>query len=116
MKIERSHTDARMSQVVVYDNRVYLSGQVADRAPRQSVSRQTSDICRRIDELLTQAGSDKSKLLSATIWLSNIAYYDEMNTVWNNWLPAASAPARACVEARLAYPQFDVEIMIVAAV
>ena len=115
MDIERHHRDPRMSQIVSHGGLVYLSGQVADQAPDASVGRQTAAICERIDELLVEAGSDKSRLLTATIWLSSMAYYDEMNAVWNDWLPDDTAPARACVEARLARPCFDVEIMVTAA-
>ncbi|MFQ5934930.1 MAG: RidA family protein, partial [Acidiferrobacterales bacterium] len=80
-----------------------------------SVTDQTKDILARIDALLAKAGTDKSKLLSATIWLSDIRYYDEMNTVWDAWTTPDNAPARACVEAKLAFPQFDVEIAVIAA-
>ena len=68
----------------------------------------------QIDALLREAGSDKTKMLSATIWLADIRYYDEMNAVWDPWVPAGCAPARACVEARLAAPKFLVEIRVVA--
>lgn len=104
-----------MSQIVEHGDCIYLSGQVADRAPGAVVAEQTLDICGRIDELLAEAGTDRAHLLSAQIWLSDMRDYDEMNRVWNDWLPENCAPVRACVEARLAFPQFRVEIMVVAA-
>jgi len=80
------------------------------------VSEQTEDILARIDELLAEAGTDKSKALAATIWLTDIATFDEMNEVWNGWIDPANPPVRACVEAKLASPKFNVEIMVTAAV
>jgi enamine deaminase RidA (YjgF/YER057c/UK114 family) len=113
--IKRISPAKRMSQAVVHGNMVFLAGQVAQRAAGASVDEQTKDIVARIDELLTEAGSDKTKLLSATIWLTDIATYDEMNEIWDAWVAPGAAPARACVEARLAAPQFTVEIAVVAA-
>lgn len=115
MAIERLHTRARMSQVVIHGEVVYLAGQVAEGAPGTPVEAQTRDILARIDALLAEAGTDKSKLLSATIWLTDMNRFDEMNAAWDAWTAPDAAPARACVEARLAAPQFDVEIMVVAA-
>ena len=113
--IKRISPAKRMSQAVVCGNLVFLAGQVAQRAPGASVAQQTKDILARIDELLAEAGTDKTKLLSATIWLTDIATFDEMNELWDGWVAPGAAPARACVEARLAAPQFTVEIAIVAA-
>ena len=115
MTIERYHSNERMSQIVVHKDIVYLSGQVADKAPGASIVDQTQAICDRIDQLLDEVGTNKSNLLSATIWLSDIRHYDEMNKAWNAWLDMGTSPARACVEAKLAYPEFDVEIMVVVA-
>ena len=116
MSIERFHSGPRMSQAVKNAGVVYLAGQVAQRAPGASVSAQTADILARIDELLAEAGTDKSKALSASIWLSDIATFDEMNAVWDQWIDPSNPPSRACVEAKLASPKFSVEIMLVAAV
>jgi enamine deaminase RidA (YjgF/YER057c/UK114 family) len=105
-----------MSQVVVHGKTVYLAGQVAQEAPGASVADQTRDILQRIDKYLGEAGSDKSKLLAATIWLADMDTFSEMNKLWDAWVDPANPPARACVEARLAAPQFTVEIMVTAAV
>ena len=113
--IERIDTGQRMSQVVINADTVYLAGQVAFDAPGASVADQTKDVLKRIDNLLSQAGTDKTKLLSATIWLTDINDFDEMNSVWDAWVSPGNAPARACVESALAAPQFNVEIGIIAA-
>ncbi len=115
MTIKRMHTGPRMSQVVVNENTVYLAGQVALDAPGASATEQTKDILSRIDTLLAEAGTNKSKLLSTTIWLSDIGLYEEMNAVWDVWIDPANPPARACVESKLAMPKYDVEIMVTAA-
>jgi enamine deaminase RidA (YjgF/YER057c/UK114 family) len=105
-----------MSQIVVHGNTVYLAGQVAQEAPGATVVDQTRDILQRIDQYLDEAGTDKSKVLAATIWLSDMDTFSEMNEAWDAWVDPANPPARACVEARLAAPQFTVEIMVTAAV
>ena len=104
-----------MSQGVVHGDTVYLAGQVAQNARGGSVKEQTQDICAAIDSLLAEAGSDKSKLLSATIWITDMRTFNDMNEVWDAWIDPANPPARACVESRLAAPGFDVEIGIIAA-
>ena len=116
MSIMRKHSGPRMSQVVVHGDTVYLAGQVAQEAPGASVAEQTRDILQRIDQYLAEAGSDKSKALAATIWLTDMDTFAEMNEVWDAWIDPENPPARACVEARLAAPQFTVEIMVTAAV
>tara|TARA_R110000787_G_scaffold16622_68_gene51940 strand:+ start:19807 stop:20157 length:351 start_codon:yes stop_codon:yes gene_type:complete len=115
MTIERKQTAARMSQIVIHGDTVYLAGQVAKNAPGATVKEQTEDILANVEKLLAEAGTDKTKLLSANIWLSNIQDFAEMNSVWDAWVPEGHAPCRACVEARLASPKFTVEMMIVAA-
>ena len=115
MSIERKQTNQRMSQIVIHGDTVYLAGQVAKNAPGASVTEQTKDILATIDSLLAEAGTDKSKLLSATIWLASIGDFDEMNSVWDTWISPGNAPARACVEARLASSKFTVEIGLIAA-
>ncbi len=115
MTIERRHVATRMSQLVIHGNTVYLAGQVAQNKPGATVAEQTADILQAIDSLLAEAGSDKSKILSATIWLSDIRSFQEMNEVWDTWVPEGNAPARACVEAKLASTNYTVEIGIIAA-
>ena len=104
-----------MSQAVVHGNTVYTAGQVAQREGGESVAKQTANILEQIDELLSEAGTDKTKLISATIWLSDISTFAEMNEVWDGWVPDGHAPCRACVESKLASPRFTVEIMVTAA-
>jgi enamine deaminase RidA (YjgF/YER057c/UK114 family) len=114
MSITRNHTNTRMSQSVIHGNTIYLAGQVAnDRSANISV--QTEQVLEKIDQLLTEAGSDRSHILSAQIWLANIGHFAEMNQVWDAWAPEGDAPARACIEARLASPDLLVEIGIIAA-
>ena len=113
--IQRFGVGPRMSQAVAHGDVVYLAGQVALGAPGASVADQTRDILNRIDTLLAEAGSDKTKLLSATIWLADIATFAEMNAVWDAWVAQGHTPARACVEAKLAASDYTVEIAVVAA-
>lgn len=116
MSLTRLHTNDRMSQTVIHGNTVYLAGQVALSAPGESVAAQTKAILDQIDSLLAEAGTDKSKVLSATIWLCSMDDFAEMNGVWDAWAKGGNAPCRACVESpRLAAPQFTVEIGIIAA-
>jgi enamine deaminase RidA (YjgF/YER057c/UK114 family) len=112
--ITRHHTNQRMSQTVIHGDTVYLAGQVAA-DPSADVAGQTRQILQQIDGLLAEAGSDKTKALMATIWLSDISTFDQMNAEWDAWVPAGHAPARACVESKLAFPQYTVEIRVVAA-
>src|SRR5579862_1453692 len=114
MSIKRIKVGARMSQAVVHGDTVYLAGQVADNA-KDDVAGQTKQILSKIEGLLAEAGSDKSKLLSATIWLSDIRAFDEMNKVWDAWISPGNTPARACVEAKLARANLLVEIGVIAA-
>lgn len=116
MTINRIEAGPRMSQAVVHNGTVYLAGQVALDAPGKSVTEQTTAILARIDRLLANAGTDKTKLLQASIWLADISKFDEMNAVWDAWLAPGCSPARATVESKLAAPQFTVEIAVVAAV
>jgi enamine deaminase RidA (YjgF/YER057c/UK114 family) len=109
MSIQRFEAGPRMSQVVVHGNTVYLAGVVAHKAAGESVAKQTQDILATIDGHLAKAGSDKSKLLSANIYIT------EMNAAWDAWVSPGNTPARATVEAKLASPQYSVEIMVVAA-
>ena len=114
MAIEKHHTSPRMSQLVIHGDTIYLAGQVAN-DQEADITTQTQQVLDKIDEYLAEAGSDKRHILSAQVWLSNMAYYDQMNHVWEAWMPAGHAPARACIEARLALPTLLVEIGVIAA-
>ena len=114
-EIKRIETGARMSQAVIHNGIVYLAGQVGK--PGTSVTEQTREVLAQIDRLLAEAGSDKTRILSAQIWMADMANFAEMNAVWDAWVPAGTAPARACVQVgRLASPGWRVEIAVQAAV
>ena len=115
MKIERHETGPRMSKAVIHGDTVYLAGIVADSPKGKSVAEQTKNILSQIDGFLTLAGTDKTKLLSANIWITDMANFAEMNSVWDSWVSPGNTPARATVEAKLASPDYKVEIMVVAA-
>ncbi len=111
--IKRLHTNKRMSQIVIHGDTVYLAGVVAGDTSA-GVAGQTKQILQQIDAHLAEAGTDKAKILMATIWLSDIDTFDDMNGEWDAWVPEGDTPARACVESRLAGPQYKVEIRVVA--
>jgi len=116
MSITRFESNNRMSQCVVHGDTVYLAGQVAQNAKAASITDQTKDILQAIEKLLSQAGSNKANILSATIWLTSMDDFAEMNAVWDAWVDTSNPPARAAVESpRLATPDFQVEIMVTAA-
>ncbi|MBV1700247.1 MAG: RidA family protein [Hyphomicrobiales bacterium] len=115
MSIQRLGIGARMSRAVVHGSTVYLAGQVADKAVGASVPEQTHEILGIIDAILAEAGTDKTKILSATIYLADIATFSQMNSEWDKWVPQGHTPARATVEAKLAAPQYTVEIAVIAA-
>ena len=117
MTIERKHVGKRLSGLVIHRTAgtAYISGQVAD-DPTADVTGQTRQVLKLIDALLAEAGSDKSKILSATIYLPDIGDFAAMNAVWEQWVPPGQAPARATVEAKLARPDLRVEIQVIAAV
>ena len=115
MPIRRLHTEARYSEAVIHNGAVYLSGQLADDLSGD-IRQQTRETLAAIEHLLEEAGTSKSRLLSATIYLQNIADdYAGMNEVWDAWLVSGSAPARTTVQAQLYAPQVRVEITVVAA-
>ena len=116
MSLKRIGAGSRMSDAVIYGDRVYLSGYVAERAEGKSVKEQTQDILEQIDETLREAGSHKTKILKANIWLTDIQTWAEMNEAWDAWVVPGQAPARATVEAKLAGPGLDVEIMVEAVI
>ncbi len=113
MTIQRIQTNNRMSQAVVANGFIFLAGQVATDTALD-VAGQTRQILDKIDALLAETGSDKTKIVQATIWLADHKTFGDMNTVWDAWVPAGHAPARACVESALAFPPYTVEIGVVA--
>jgi enamine deaminase RidA (YjgF/YER057c/UK114 family) len=115
MSIQRFDTGPRMSQVVVHGDTVYLAGVVAKAAAGESVTKQTQEILSTIDGHLAKAGTDKSKLLTTTIYITDMKNFAEMNAVWDAWVSPGNTPARATVEVQLATPQLHVEIMVTAA-
>ncbi len=115
MKIVRHDTAVRLSKAVVHGDTVYLAGIVAEAPKGKSMAEQTRSILAQIDGFLAKAGTDKSRLLSANIWVADMAKFAEMNAVWDAWVSPGNAPARATVEAKLASPDYMVEIMVVAA-
>lgn len=115
MSITRIEAGPRMSDAVIHGGKVYLSGVVAGDSEGKSVKEQTKDILAQIDELLAQAGTDKSKLLKTNIWLTDITTISEMNSVWDAWVSPGNTPVRATVEAKLAGKGWNVEIMVEAA-
>jgi enamine deaminase RidA (YjgF/YER057c/UK114 family) len=113
MTIKRIQTGPRMSQAVIHNKTVYTAGQVAAGA---TVTIQTREILATIDALLAEANTDKSRLLSATIWLTDMATFAEMNAVWQAWVVAGETPARATVvSAQLASTEYRIEIAVIAA-
>jgi enamine deaminase RidA (YjgF/YER057c/UK114 family) len=114
VSIKRINPGKRLSQAVVHGDTVYVAGLVADDTSADVVG-QTRQILTKLEAVLASAGTDKSRLLSATIWLSDAASYDAMNSVWDSWVAAGTAPARACVESKLAGNAYRLEIAAVAA-
>lgn len=112
--IQRIKPGTRMSQAVIHNGTIYLSGQVG--TPGASVADQTRDMLDHVDQLLSENGVSKSRVLQATIWLADMADFAEMNAVYDQWIDPANPPTRACGEAKLATPDYKVEIIIVAAV
>lgn len=114
MTIQRIQQNARMSAAVVANGFVFLSGQVADDTSA-AVAGQTEQILAKIDRLLEEAGCSKENVVSANIWIAEASTFNEMNAVWDAWVPQGHTPARACVESKLAFPQYTVEISVIAA-
>jgi enamine deaminase RidA (YjgF/YER057c/UK114 family) len=114
MSITRHHTNQRMSQIVIHGDTIYLAGQVAADASAD-ISVQTQQVLQKIDTLLAEAGSEKNKILSAQIWIASMGHFAQMNEAWDAWVADGHAPARACIEARLASPDLLVEVGIIAA-
>ena len=119
MTIERHHVGPRLSDMVIFapapgQRLVYLAGQVAE-DPQQDARAQTQSVLAQIDRLLAEAGSSKERILMAHVFLADMADYAGMNAAWDAWVPAGQAPSRATVEARLAKPEWKVEIVVTAA-
>jgi enamine deaminase RidA (YjgF/YER057c/UK114 family) len=113
MTIRRIDVGPRMSDIVIHNNTVYLAGQVGE---GETVVEQTKDILAQVDQALAKAGSNKSKILQAIIWLSDMSTFAEMNAAWDAWVDPVNTPARATGEAKLAAPKYKVEIIITAAI
>jgi len=113
MTIERLHAGPRMSQAVIHGGLVYLAGQVG--APGEDAATQTQAVLAAVDALLAEAGTDRSRLLQATVWLADMGDFAAMNAVWDDWIGGADAPTRATGEVRLATPDYKVEVIVVAA-
>lgn len=114
MPVKRLHVGPRLSQIAVHGSTVYSAGIVAD-DPSEDAAGQTRQILARIDQYLREADTDKTRIVNATIWLADIKDFAAMNSVWDSWVPKGNTPPRACVEAKLAAPQYKVEIRVIAA-
>lgn len=114
MSIQRLHVGPRLSETAVFNKVVYLAGQIAEDAT-QDIKGQTQEVLGHIDRLLAEAGSDKSRILSCQIFLSDIAQIGAMNEVWDAWAAAGASPPRATVQAALANPDWLIEIVVTAA-
>ena len=114
MTIIRRETGQRMSRLVIHGNTVYMCGQVA-KDSSADIAVQTGTMLERVDALLLEAGSDRYHILSATIYIKDMADFSTMNEVWERWVPRGAAPARACVQATMARPELRVEISVIAA-
>ena len=113
MTVRRIDVGPRMSQIVIHGNTVYLAGQTGE---GEGVGAQTRDILKSVDALLAKAGTDKTKIVQAIIWLDDMKTFAEMNSEWDKWVPQGHTPARATGEAKLAGPEYLVEIIITAAI
>ncbi len=114
MGIKRYETAQRMSRAVVHNDTVYLCGQVAKDA-NEGIKEQTASMLEKVDELLEGLGTDRDHILSATLYIKDMAQFQEMNEIWDNWVNPGMAPARACVEAAMAREELLVEISVIAA-
>jgi len=115
MTIQRHHVGKRLANMVVYAGTIYLAGQVADDLSAD-ITTQSKQVLAQIDRLLAEVGSDKTKLLSATIYLPDMNDFAAMNAVWEAWVPSGQTPARATVQAKLAAPGYKIEIQAIAAI
>ncbi|QFU01970.1 Enamine/imine deaminase [Halomonas sp. THAF5a] len=114
MTVTHHDSNARMSQITVHNGTVYLAGQVPS-DPSADMRGQTEQVLARIDDLLARAGTSKAQLIAAQIWVTSMAEFDQMNAAWDSWVVPGRPPVRAAVEAKLAKPEWKVEIMVTAA-
>lgn len=114
LKIQRFYENAHMSKVVVHGNTVYMSGQVAD-DPSADFQGQLKQILEKLDRQLSEIGIDRTHLLSAMIWIDDYKKWGQLNEIWDRWVPEGHKPARSCIEAKLAFPQYQVEVAVIAA-
>jgi enamine deaminase RidA (YjgF/YER057c/UK114 family) len=112
--VRRFHVGDRLSEMAVHNRTVYLAGQVPDDAT-QDIRGQTRQVLAMVDKLLAEAHTDNAHILMAQIFLADLADFDGMNEVWDDWIPPGDAPPRATVQARLARPEWKVEIVVTAA-
>jgi enamine deaminase RidA (YjgF/YER057c/UK114 family) len=112
-KITRIKTSNRMSQIVIHNDTIYLAGQVG--IIGDGVAEQTKTCLEKVEALLNEAGSDKTRILQSTIWLDNMADFGKMNEVWDAWITPGTSPARACGGAKLATTEYKVEVIVIAA-
>jgi enamine deaminase RidA (YjgF/YER057c/UK114 family) len=112
--IQRYHVGVRLSEMAVHNGTVYLAGQVPD-DPTKDISGQTAEVLANIDKLLVEAGTDKSRILMAQIFLADLADFPAMNAVWDAWVVAGQTPPRATVQAKLARPEWRIEVVVTAA-
>ena len=111
--MQKLHSNQRLSQIVIHNQTIYLSGQVGN--SEEDIKAQTLTCLEKVEKLLQEGGSDKSKLLSATVWLKSMSDFAAMNEVWDKWFEGVQPPARACGESALARPELLVEITVIAA-
>ncbi len=111
--MQKLHSNQRMSQTVIHNQTIYLSGQVGN--SEDDIKAQTLTCLEKVEKLLQEVGSDKLKLLSATVWLKSMSDFAAMNEVWDKWFEGVQPPARACGESALARPELLVEITVIAA-
>jgi enamine deaminase RidA (YjgF/YER057c/UK114 family) len=116
MALKRIGAGKRMSAAVIHNGMAYLAGFVSENAKGKPVKEQTADILKDIDATLKQAGTSKTNIVKANIWLTDMATFAQMNEAWDAWVVAGQTPARATVESKLAAPGYDVEIMVEAAI
>ncbi len=111
--MKKLHSSERASKIVIHNQTIYLSGQVGN--AEDDIQAQTLTCLEKVEALLNEVGSDKSKMLSATVWISSMDNFDAMNQVWNKWFEGVQPPARACGESALARPELLVEVTVIAA-
>ena len=114
MKVERFHVGARLSEMAIHHGTVYLAGQIAE-DPKQDIAGQTTQVLAQIDRLLAEAGTDKTRILLAQIFVSDMRLFSDMNRIWDAWVVQGQTPPRATVQSALATPQHLVEIVVTAA-